>query len=392
MTDIPSFKTLYGTASSGKTKVWSVEVKTNGKAATILTTHGYTDGKMTTVEREILVGKNLGKKNETTPLQQAVNEAQSDWNKKTEREGYKTSVAAAKRSEESDAALSSASAAAGSSAAASSTEIPRPMLAHPLDKRSSAAKYPAYAQQKLDGVRCLAISGKGAYSRNALPFPHLDLIQAEVNKLPAGTILDGEVYSDTVKFQALVGLVKKKKLTKDDEALLPKLYLCVYDIVMPGTYTERKAALEAIFTKHTFKYLRLLPTDECKTPADMKRLHDKYVAEGYEGLILRNKDGLYKIGQRSSDLLKYKEFLDEEFRIVGHTIGDGVEAGCVIWTCVTKEGLQFSVRPRGTHEERIAAVKTASKQIGKKLTVRFQEWTEDKKPRFPVGLAIRDYE
>jgi ATP-dependent DNA ligase len=124
----------------------------------------------------------------------------------------------------------------------------------------------------------------------------------------------------------------------------------------------------------------------------MKRLHDKYVREGYEGLILRNKDGLYKIGQRSSDLLKYKEFLDEEFRIVGHTIGDGVEAGCVIWTCVTKEGHQFSVRPRGTHEERIEAVKTAAKQIGKKLTVRFQEWTEDKKPRFPVGLAIRDYE
>jgi DNA ligase-1 len=395
MTDIPSFKTLYGTASSGKTKVWSVEVKTKGTAAVILTTHGYTDGKMTTVEREILAGKNIGKKNETTPLQQAVKEAQSDWNKKTEREGYKTSVAAAKRSEEADAALSSASAAASSSsssAASASTEIPRPMLAHPLDKRSSAAKYPAYAQQKLDGVRCLTISGKGAYSRNALPFPHLDLIQAEANKLPAGTILDGEVYSDTVKFQALVGLVKKKTLTKDDEALLPKLYLCVYDIVMPGTYTERKAALEAIFKKHTFKYLRLLPTDECKTPADMKRLHDKYVAEGYEGLILRNKDGLYKIGQRSSDLLKYKEFLDEEFRIVGHTLGDGVEAGCVIWTCVTKEGLQFSVRPRGTHEDRIEAVKTAAKQIGKKLTVRFQEWTEDKKPRFPVGLAIRDYE
>jgi len=392
MTDIPSFKTLYGTASSGKTKMWSVEVKAKGKTAVILTTHGYTDGKMTTVEREILVGKNLGKKNETTPLQQAVKEAQSDWNKKTEREGYKTSVAAAKRSEAAEASMAGVSSSSSAAAVASSTEIPRPMLAHPLDKRSSSAKYPAYAQQKLDGVRCLAISGKGAYSRNALRFPHLDLIQAEANKLPAGTILDGEVYSDTVKFQALVGLVKKKKLTKEDEALLPKLYLCVYDIIMPGTYTERKATLEAIFKKHTFKYLRLLPTDECKTPADMKRLHDKYVREGYEGLILRNKDGLYKIGQRSSDLLKYKEFLDEEFRIVGHTLGDGVEAGCVIWTCVTKEGLQFSVRPRGTHEERIEAVKTAAKQVGKKLTVRFQEWTEDKKPRFPVGLAIRDYE
>jgi DNA ligase-1 len=30
--------------------------------------------------------------------------------------------------------------------------------------------------------------------------------------------------------------------------------------------------------------------------------------------------------------------------------------------------------------------------IGKMLTVRFQELTTDRVPRFPVGLAIRDYE
>jgi len=135
-----------------------------------------------------------------------------------------------------------------------------------------------------------------------------------------------------------------------------------------------------------------LRTDECATSEDVKRLHADYVAEGYEGLILRNKAGLYTVDHRSKDLQKYKEFLDEEFVVTGFTVGVGVEAGCVLWTCQTAEGKEFSCRPKGTHESRQEAVATAAAQIGKKLTVRFQEWTDDKKPRFPVGLAIRDYE
>jgi ATP-dependent DNA ligase len=136
----------------------------------------------------------------------------------------------------------------------------------------------------------------------------------------------------------------------------------------------------------------MLPTDVANNLEDIKRLHAEYVADGYEGLILRNKAGLYKVGHRSADLQKYKEFMDDEYKIVGFKEGDGVEKGCVIWVCETKKGQTFSVRPRGTHEERIEAFKKASSQVGKKLTVRFQELTDDGLPRFPVGLAIRDYE
>ena len=98
------------------------------------------------------------------------------------------------------------------------------------------------------------------------------------------------------------------------------------------------------------------------------------------------------MGHRSADLQKYKEFKDDEYKIVGFKEGDGIEKGCVIWVCETKDHKTFSVRPRGTHEQRAEAFKSASKAVGKKLTVRFQELTEDGIPRFPVGLAIRDYE
>jgi DNA ligase-1 len=50
------------------------------------------------------------------------------------------------------------------------------------------------------------------------------------------------------------------------------------------------------------------------------------------------------------------------------------------------------VRPRGTHEDRADLFKDGDSYIGKKLTVRYQELTEDGIPRFPVGIAFRDYE
>jgi DNA ligase-1 len=179
------------------------------------------------------------------------------------------------------------------------------MLAHDYNKRGKDIKFPCYAQKKLDGVRCLAISGKGLYSRTGKAFPHMDHIRAEINSLPKGTILDGELYSDTLNFQEIVGLVKKETLKPADAPKMTEIYLCVYDTVMDGTNEARNAWLADLFKTHKFKALKLLPTDVANNLDDVKKLHADYVADGYEGLILRNKAGLYKVGQRSADLQKY---------------------------------------------------------------------------------------
>jgi DNA ligase-1 len=50
------------------------------------------------------------------------------------------------------------------------------------------------------------------------------------------------------------------------------------------------------------------------------------------------------------------------------------------------------VRPRGTHEERAVLLNNAGSYVAKKLTVRYQELTDDGIPRFPVGISFRDYE
>jgi ATP dependent DNA ligase domain/DNA ligase OB-like domain len=416
-----SFPELHGEAVSGKAKMWSIRVLEGGDngSACCETTHGYVDGKKQTNIKVISVGKNIGKKNETTPLQQAVSEAKAAWIKKKE-SGYSimvgsgitntnASIADITRNvanvsvtngedgedgEDSDGGDEQGRDKGGEGGRSKGIDkdVPSPMLAHDFSKRGKSIKFPCFAQRKYDGTRCVAMSGKGLYSRNKKRYPHLDHIIAEVNKLPSTIILDGELYSDTLTFQEIVGIVKRETLRADgDQEKQLQIKLHVYDIINGAPYEERYANLQMLFNKYKFKHLVLVKSDMCESEEVIKELHARYVQEGYEGLILRNKAGLYK-NSRSVDLQKVKAFETEEFKIAAFKEGEGLEAGCVIWVCEAENGLQFACRPRGTREEREVLYSDGKKYIGKMLSVRYQEMTDSNVPRFPVGIAIRDYE
>jgi ATP-dependent DNA ligase len=396
------FPILYGEASTGKTKVWKIRVISRqgsgqGRIGVIETTHGYEDGKMQINEKEISEGKNIGKKNETSPLQQAINEARSSWQKKKD-SGYspKTvagTAGAATEEENVEAVEEDAEAFPLKTRAKAVTEcVPGPMLAHDFNKRGKSISFPCYVQRKYDGTRCVAIPQQGLYSRNKKRYPHLEHILEDISKLPSTLILDGELYSDDLTFQEIVGLVKRETLKKGDAEKQLKIQYHVYDIISDSPYEDRHSRLQALFDKYKFKYLRLVKTEECANQSEMKKMHAEYVAEGYEGIMLRNKTAGYKIGQRSADLQKYKEFIDEEYEVVDYKDGEGVESGCVIWHLKTPKGQVFACRPRGTREERMDQFIHGHDYVGKMLTVRYQELTDDGVPRFPIGIAFRDYE
>jgi DNA ligase-1 len=63
-----------------------------------------------------------------------------------------------------------------------------------------------------------------------------------------------------------------------------------------------------------------------------------------------------------------------------------------VFTCLSKNGTAFDVRPRGSADIRKKWFQDKEKLIGKKLTVRFQNYSAYGIPIFPVGLTIRDYE
>lgn len=385
-----TFQTLFGESSHGKRKMWAIRVEDREDAGVIITEHGYENGKKVVNERVVSVGKNIGKRNETTPVQQATSEAQSAWNKKKDA-GYAPEGAAA------SGVGDDASSMGSTEITANVASVPLPMLAQDFNKRGKSILFPCLVQRKLDGVRCVA-TVKGLYSRNGKAFPHMHHIKAEVRRAAdlvgnEGLLLDGELYSDSLTFQEIVGLVKKEKLKSGDEAKLKQIHLCIYDVIDTTADNEvRNAMLAALFASNRFQDLRLLGTELCESKDKVGEFHARYVAEGYEGLMLRNRAGKYRVGVRSTDLQKYKEFEDGEYQVIGYKEGDGLEKGCVIWLCKTAKGQEFSVRPRGTHEARAELLKDADFYIGKQLTVRYQELTTDGLPRFPVGISLRDYE
>ena len=270
-----------------------------------------------------------------------------------------------------------------------------PMLAHRYNEKKGDIKFPCFVQPKLDGVRCVVVGNK-LYSRNGNRFPVLPHIENELKLYNKNNlILDGELFTDDINFEKIVGLVKKYKKSEEDEKNSLKIYLNVFDYIdskLP--FNKRLINLNQFFEKNkNMKYIKQVKTEECPQEKNIEEFLEKYTKEKYEGLIIRNKSGLYEENTRSVHLQKLKKFIDEEFEIIDYTMPDqGKEVGCVIWICKTKEGKQFSVRPSGNYQERKKLYREAKKYIGKMLTVRYQELTNGHVPRFPVGVTIRDYE
>jgi ATP-dependent DNA ligase len=205
------------------------------------------------------------------------------------------------------------------------------------------------------------------------------------------------LYSDTLDFQKVVGLVRRESISPQDLDDMQEVSYRIYDMFskdesitsMPfaGRYKRVTDRINAIGSP-----LAIVESYTVENADDVREYHDKFVNQGYEGVMVRNPRKPYEMDKRSSGLMKFKDFKDDEYKIVGYTEATGNDAGTVIWTCVAPNGLTFNVRPKGTREERTEAFNNADSYIGKMLTVRYFELTNDGVPRFPVGIAIRDYE
>lgn len=376
------FGPLFALASNGKTKTWQASVHETEEGYGFITyTFGYENGTHQHQEKAVKSGKNIGKKNETTAYEQACNDAESKFNKKQDA-GY----------QEDKATLS--------------TPI-LPMLAHPYEKRKHNINWPCYVQPKIDGVRCtvgyrnekpVMFTRKG---KSMTPMPHIsDTLEAMYHAADSlgwdveNLYIDGELYSDELTFQELAGTLRRHKNT---EETLGKIYLVVFDIFYSNKevkFIDRLTMLNELFDTFLEINVELIDTSIAMDESQVEERLELYLREGYEGIMLRNTDGLYKMNHRSADLQKWKRFQDDEFMIVGYKQGTGVEKGCVIWECESNEleVPNFWVRPKGDHESRKTMYKAGNDYIEKLLTVRFQELTNDGIPRFPVGISIRDYE
>tara|TARA_B100001094_G_C18178580_1_gene799437 strand:- start:469 stop:1563 length:1095 start_codon:yes stop_codon:yes gene_type:complete len=362
------FPILYGEATNGKCKEWTIKVE-GTSTALIVRIHGYTDCKKTESKKEITKGKNIGKKNETTPFQQACSEAQSLWTKQVSK-GYKE-VKSETNSQESSIIL--------------------PMLAHDFNKRGKDIKFPCWVQPKLDGVRCMVHTENHETiftSRSGKVFENL--IHLKTFGLADGMYLDGELYSDVLTFDEISGLTRKTKTRSDKEKHLEFRIFDMYDSKNRNMTTEQRMAHVKGLNSFN-ENVKLVPTFKANSKEEAMEYYQKFMNEGYEGIIFRNEGASYLPQYRSKDLQKYKEFQDDEFEIMGGKEAEGEDRGTVIFECKSESGT-FWVRPRGSREYRKRLLADLANLTGKNLTVRYQNLTEYGEPRFPVGIAVRDYE
>lgn len=364
------FPTLYKLNKSGKYQTWNIYVsKKSDSLSLIIRKYGIEGGSVTESVKEINKGKNIGKSNETSVFEQACAEARSIFKKQSETYSTTKNMNSTK---------------------------PKPMLAHMFDKQSHKIVYPAFVQPKLDGVRmiahvdpnsktvtCLSRTGK-EYTSNSLQYVCDALLKLSV---PNGVWFDGELYSDHLTFEEIVGICRNT--LHPDADVYKKLEYHVYDFIPNNTSDSFTDRLNLLNMLPIDGVVRRVFTTTVESTKDVYTKHDEFAEKGYEGIMVRNKNGKYA-QNRSYDLQKYKNFQDDEFQIVDIKEAVGNDKGTVILQCQTNDKKPFWVRPRGTREYRTHLL--TSHVVGKWLTVRFQNWTEKGIPRFPVGLTIRDYE
>jgi DNA ligase-1 len=173
------------------------------------------------------------------------------------------------------------------------------------------------------------------------------------------------------------------------------IQLHAYDCFDPTNPTmkfkERIALLDELSALVDDDIIKVCTTYQANSESEVQGFHDQFVEEGYEGAIIRL-NGYYE-NKRSNNLLKMKEFIDEEFEITDIIEGIGNRSGMAgKIEYRNSKGQVFRSGIRGDVHYYSHLLDCKSDYIGKKGTVRYQNLSEDGIPRFPVTVAIRDYE
>jgi ATP-dependent DNA ligase len=403
--------TLYKKRKDGKYQCWRVEVSHTDTVSDILF-YSWQDSMEETSKifdsHTVVEGKNLGKANETSIAQQAVNEAQSMYRDKVKK-GYRTSK--------------------------DEVRSFQPMLAKIYSE--DFAKYIAkqtstetvfLLQPKLDGCRALIhvtidsdnVLTANCYSRQTTSFNEqckdiLEEISSYHSKNPdtftslfgREFYIDGELYmfGEGECIQQIAGALNTKTYNATIHSLLRIIVYDVYVVEKPDlNYTDR-----FLSTFSQLYFSRLIHIDKVRVSstitheastdrefkAAVKIYHDAVVAAGYEGAMLRSVKEPYMPYHRSLGLMKVKEFDTNEYLIVDVTTpATGRETGTALLQCrISDTNIKtFEASCFGTREYRKKMYDDRESIVGKYATIQHQAYTADGVPRFPKAVVVRDYE
>ncbi len=284
-------------------------------------------------------------------------------------------------------------------------KIKKPLLAGKFDPEK--AKFPYAATPKIDGIRFLMVDGV-ALTRSFKPIRNEFLQKMLSSNLPDG--IDGELTSGRT-FQECSSIMRIKGE--------PDFKVWIFDFVNPKgevkLYKERMDELLKFDRFNIPSYEILYPTI-VSNQEQIDQLMINNLNAGYEGLMLRDPNGIYKFGRSSvkeNILLKVKEFMDDEAEIIsfrekmintneglkdnfGRTkrssCQDGLKPSGTLGGFILRnsEGLEFSCGSGLNDSLRKEIWKNKSKYLGRLVKYKFMSKGIKELPRHPVFIGFRD--
>ena len=393
-----TLQTLYKIDTKGKLREWTMHID----GASFYAVKGLVEGKKTTDKATTTIAKNVGRSNETTPEAQAELQAQAKFQKKLD-SGY---------------ALNEID--------AQTKKFYEPMLAHNFKDRQDelVGKYPCYSQPKLDGIRCIVrkegdkLVGRTRNGKEIECIPHILKSLNGFFLAHPKAILDGELYNHDLRdnFNKITSLVRKQKPIKSasmtDKAFAKK----------QTEYQERLAEAEDTIQYHVYdaprindvinenqsfdfridelkaklmtnKHIVLVETSEVYSLGNLNSLYNQYLEQGYEGQMVRKSLSSYE-NKRSKSLLKRKEFVDAEYKVVDIDVGNGNRSGTakhLVCYC-SKTKRTFNSNIKGSFDYLKEIYDNRAEYIGQMATIKYFQLTPDGIPRFPYAISFRNYE
>ena len=270
------------------------------------------------------------------------------------------------------------------------------------------------ASPKLNGIRllCTHNGGTSIVTKTYLNrvYKHFKLIEQQLYLmcayLDSRITFDGELYTHGMSFYDICSAVKTEKFDHPD---LPKINYCIFDYC-----SEENPHAEERYTRLYQSYkqvladggnldnIKLVPQTLITTDREAIMLKDRYVSEGFEGLVIRRAAGnslpgskefdlsKYKTG-RSTRLYKIKNFIDEEGTIIGVKAADGKEKDLALLVVKDKSGIVTNIR-HGNAVERAQWLQNPQLVVGRQFTFKYFERGPQGAPIQPTGVGFRDYE
>lgn len=260
-------------------------------------------------------------------------------------------------------------------AMAAAADAPPLMLATRWDRADDPTGW--WLSEKYDGVRGYW-DGERLWTRGGEMLALPDTLRAQLPPFP----VDGELWAGRGRFEETAATVRDAQPGPGWSAL----HYRVFDApAQAGPFEARMAVFAAWLAEHPAPQVVAVEQVQCQGRRHLRDFLAAVEQGGGEGVMLRAPGSPYQSG-RSPHLRKLKSFEDTEATVVGYRAGKGRLAAMVgALEVELPDGKRFHLGS-GLSDR----LRREPPPLGTVITFKFQGWTKNGLPRFPVFWRIRE--